>query len=123
MKKIIIESVYVVGMHHWGGRELKIGEIYYINHEPSNPKDGKAVAVYTDKEKKFKRGYLRREDANFISLLFKENLGQGHFYLKPKSIPEKFNRRAGPLQRCNIGFRCNEEDVDRIRNICKCKVL
>lgn len=48
MKKNAVFSVYAVGMHYWGGRELSIGEVYYLKAEPENPKDNHVIAIYSD---------------------------------------------------------------------------
>ena len=39
MIKIIIESVYAVGMHHYGGRSLEVGSGYKVIPEPNNKYD------------------------------------------------------------------------------------
>lgn len=48
MKKVAVFGVYAVGMHHWGGTELRVGEVYYARNEPLNPKDKHAIAVFAD---------------------------------------------------------------------------
>ena len=117
MKKVAVIGVHVVGMHHWGGRELRVGEIYFARNEPLNPKDKNAVAVYSDTECIIKRGYLCREDALIISKLFEENLICDNCFLKPKGVAEKFKKHRGPLQRCNVGFFSAEENINRIGEI------
>ena len=37
MKKVIVQNLYAVGMHHWGGKELSIGPLYYCRLEEGNP--------------------------------------------------------------------------------------
>ena len=41
----ITESVYAVGMHHYGGRSLEVGSGYKVIPEPNNKYDTNAVAV------------------------------------------------------------------------------
>jgi hypothetical protein len=33
MKKVFVQNLYAVGMHHWGGKELSIGSLYYTIQE------------------------------------------------------------------------------------------
>lgn len=117
MKKVAVYTVYAVGMHHWGGHELCVGDVYFIKDEPENTKDKNAIAIFADDELKYKRAYLSRDDASVVSQLIRENLTCGKIYLKPKSPAEKFQKRCGPKQRCNIGFMCAEESVDKIREL------
>jgi len=60
MKQVTIYTcnMYVVGMHHLGGKELQIGEQYYAKHEPQNPKDKKYVAIFSENDYKYKRHTL-----------------------------------------------------------------
>ena len=50
MKKFVIHDVQVVGMHHYGRRELEVGTVYKIDSEPSNAYDSNAVAVQETSE-------------------------------------------------------------------------
>lgn len=45
MKKVIVYSVYAIGMTHHGTRSLTIGGGYYGRYEPDNQFDSNAVAV------------------------------------------------------------------------------
>ena len=111
MKKVIIEAVNAVAMHHFGKRSLDIGDKYFLKHEPTNSYDKNAVAIYKDDQKV---GYLRREHAKFISCLYNEKLVESTVLLKPKFEPVVRNHRLGPEQRCNVGFYCVEENKPRI---------
>ena len=54
MKAVIVKNVYVVGMHHWGSKELCIGATYFCAKEESNPWGRYAVAVFGDSGLKHK---------------------------------------------------------------------
>lgn len=118
MKNVIIRGVYAVGMHHWGSRSLTIDEVLYLKHEPENIYDKHAVAICSDKDKRKRCAYLRKKDAEFISVLFQESLPNGPVYLKAKDVPTKFNRYSGPMQICNLGFKTEGQNDKRIREIC-----
>jgi len=117
MKAVYIRGAYAVGMHHWGPRSLTINELMYLKHEPENPYDKNAVAICT--EEMSKCAYLRKDDAKFISRLFKESLVHGPVYLKAKDVPTKFRRQTGPMQRCDLCFKTDGENETTIREICK----
>ena len=110
MKKVIIEAVYAVGMHHFGERSLNIGRKYVSKAEPTNSNDKHAVAIYKAEQKV---GYLKRDHARHISRLYKMNVVKTDpgILLKPKFEPVIRNRRVGPEQRCNVGFFCDESNV------------
>ncbi|KAH3747384.1 hypothetical protein DPMN_181809 [Dreissena polymorpha] len=61
MKNVVVQGVYIVGMHH--RRELEVDVIHYCGQEHDNPYDKNAIAVFSDTEMRHKVGYLRREDA------------------------------------------------------------
>ena len=46
MKRVIIRQVQVVGMHHYGLRELSVGATYTVELETNNSSDGNAIAVW-----------------------------------------------------------------------------
>lgn len=52
-----------------------------------------------------------------IARSFRENLINSRFFFKPKFEPVVKNRYKGPEQRCNIGFRCSEINLDRVLTI------
>lgn len=112
---MIVRNVYVVGMHHWGGHSLAIGPVYYCAREPNNPRDPKAVAVFSDDGLSHKVCYLRRRDAAILMPAL--DYAKGNCYLRAKMAPEKFNRYQGPMQNCSIGFKCLESDVDIVKSL------
>lgn len=118
MKNVVIRGLYAVGMHHWGPRELQINDVFYLKHEPENNYDCNAVAICCDKEKMQTKAYLQRKDAFVIANLFRNKMVCGNFYLKPKAAAEKFRKNSGPMQRCNVGFKSEDNIVDTIRQIC-----
>ena len=89
----------------------------YVKNEPENIFDKKAVAIFRDKEMSDRCAYLQRKYAAFIYLLFQENLIHGVVYLKAKDEPTKFNVHSGPKQRCNLGFKTDNENIARIRQL------
>ena len=114
MKKVAVIGVHVVGMHHWGGRELRLAK--YILPETSL-EILNAVAVYEDTECIIKRPYLCREDALIVSKFFDENLLCGICFLETKRGCRKIQETPWSLQRCNVGFFSAEENIIRIREI------
>ena len=112
MKNVVIYGVYTVGMHHWSSRELEIGTPYYCHREPGNPYDNNAVAVFKDASYHHKSAYIRREDAEKLAPVFQ--YVRGSFYLKAKDRPTKFGRR-GPMQRCNVGFKTNDSNIELVK--------
>ena len=88
-----------------------------LKDEPENMKDKNTIAIFADDELKCKRAYLFRDDALVVSKLITENLTCGKIYLKQKGPAEKFKKRCGPKQRCNIWILCAEESVGKIREL------
>lgn len=103
MKNVIIRNLYAVGMHHWGGRELVVGPVYYCHPDPCRF-DENAVALYADKNRSKKVAYIRREDAKNVNALFALGYIHGTCYVRAKATPEKFSKRTGPTQSISIGF-------------------
>lgn len=110
MKKVIIYTVYAVGMHHHGNRQLIVGRGYYCKPEPGNPYDADAVAIYEDGLYARCSAYLKRSDARIIAELVRGNMVEGTILIKPKFEPV-CKRGIGPVQRCNLGFYCKNENV------------
>ncbi len=104
MKNKILRTLDAVGMHHWSGRELEIGPLYYCRPEDNSDNDN-AIAVYQDKRTSRKAGYLRREDTKVIKQLFVRNFAPSLCYLRAKFAPEKVNKRKRPMQNVGKGFR------------------
>ena len=104
MKNVIVKGVYDVGIHHWGERELAVGTVYKIKHEPENPKDSNAVAVFQDRDFQHKQCNLRRPDAFVVAKLFRRNLIQGLCYMKAKCPVDRWRSQTDPQQKCNLGF-------------------
>ena len=117
MKQVIVHNLYCVGMHHWGRKELSVGPMYYCWLEENNPKDRNAIAIYSDKDKSHKKGYLRREDAARISPLFSQNFIHGHCYLKATFNVSKYSKEKGPMQNCSIAFKCPDSCELKVREL------
>ena len=101
-------------MHHWGRRSLEVNEVHFCSRDRSNRFDSNAVAVYSDANLTNTVAYLQRKDAAVIAGIL-QYAGRGKCYLKAKTEPEKFNKFKGPMQRCNIGFKCDDNDVASLR--------
>jgi hypothetical protein len=41
------------------------------------------------------------------------------FYVKPKQQAEFKNKWVGPIQMCNLGFRCSEENITNVQAVLK----
>lgn len=102
MKKFVIYNVQVVGMHHYGRRELSIGAVYKVDAEPLNQYDQNAVAVYDG------------PSASSVSRIIRENKAKSNYYLKPLSESVVQSRHTGPQQTCAIAFKCTEEDANEL---------
>lgn len=110
IKNVIVEGVYIVGMHHLRRRELEVDAVQYCAREQQNPYDRNAVSVFSDSLLVSKVAYFRRKDAALIPNVFQYVYGK--FYLKAMMAPEKFSKYQGPMQQCNIGFKCNDQHVE-----------
>ena len=122
MKKCIIEGFFAVGMHHHGNRSLQIGAGYRGYPDPNNRYDDHAFGIYEYHGQKLV-AYLRRSDARLISELFFRDLIEGPVVIKPKFEPV-YRARVGPSQRCNLGFHCKENNMDKISNfLCESHIL
>ena len=111
MKKFVIHDVQVVGMHHYGRRELEVGGVYKVDAEPSNEYDPNAVAIYDGSRK---IGNLKRDCAAAVSRIIKEDKAKSNYYLKPLFEAVVKNRRTGPQQKCAIAFKCAEEHINEL---------
>ena len=94
--KVVLRHVWSVGMHRHGPRELAVGSVYYLEHQPNNPYDRNAIAVVDRKDGNVRTlAYLRRQDAVHISKLFRDDVNSSYIYIKAKASPEVWNRRIG----------------------------
>ena len=112
MKNTIIKGVYVDGMQHWGRRDLEVDVVHYCKPELTNPYVRNAMAVFSDAALQKTAGYLRREDASSLQNMF--TFADRKVFLKAKTSAAKFNRQKGPMQLCNVGFNCQDRDVDSV---------
>lgn len=113
MKTITLKNIRAVGMHHYGHRELVVGEIYQLNAEPTNPYDHNAIAIYDSSRKV---GNLKKASASAISDVYKLNLADLNFEYKPLSSPQCSNKRTGPEQNGIATFKCTSTDVEKVKN-------
>ena len=117
MKNVIVRDLHAVGMHHWHGRQLEIGPVYYCRPE-QNVHDPNAIAIYQDKHYIKKVAYLKREDAKTVKELFDKAFISNLCYLRAKTALEKFRRSKGPMQNVSIGFIASSNNIDAIKNLC-----
>ncbi len=114
MKNVIIKPVYAVGMSHYGPKELRVGGIFQAKREINNTHDVNAVALYDGPRKV---AYLKRHSALLIAKLMDQNVNRSAFFFKA-SVPAEFiNRRLGYTQRCSIGFKCPDSNVEKVETI------
>lgn len=116
MKYFVIPNVWAVGMHHWGEKELEVGEGFIPFRETENQKDPNAIAIY---KKDKKKGYLKRDNAFVLTKIMKLNISNV-WRIKPKEVPVTRDRRIGPQQLCNIGCRIDDNtDIQPAMDILK----
>ena len=104
---LIIPSLWAVGMHHWGGRQLSVGSGYLIEREMNNIYDKYAVVV---KDPLVTRAYIMKSQAAVIARLMDMSVSDT-WRLKPKEDGVVLNRRKGTQQRCNIGCVITSKDL------------
>ena len=108
MKKLVIRNVQVVGMHHYGRRELELTGSYHVELEPNNAYDAMAVAVLDGQRKV---GNLKRDHAKILNKIISENKAKSAYYLRPLEEATVQSRRIGPQQTCAIAFKIEENDI------------
>jgi len=117
--KTIVIQVYAVGMHHYGRKELHVGVGYKLKREPENKYHANAVSMH-DRDSDRTVGYLQRKYADKISPIMSAGLATNTgFYVKPKQQAEFKNKWVGPIQMCNLGFRCSEENITNVQAVLK----
>lgn len=114
MKKMVIRNVQVVGMHHYGRRELAIMGTYHVELEPCNPYDPIAVAVFDGSRKV---GNLKRDCARAVGEILKQKKAKSKYLLKPLEETNVKSRRTGPQQTCAIAFKLDEMDITSLTDI------
>jgi len=112
--KTIVIQVYAVGIYHYGRKELHVGVGYKLKREPENKYHANAVSMH-DRDSDRKVGCLQRKYADKISPIMSAGLATNTgFYVKPKQQAEFKNKWVGPIQMCNLGFRCSEENITNV---------
>ena len=114
MKKLVVRNIMVVGMHHYGRRELELNGTYHVELEPNNKYDPLAVAVFNGQRKV---GNLKRDSARAIGELIRENKAKSKYLLRPTDNAETKSRKIGPQQPCAVVFKCEEDDIQALREI------
>lgn len=108
---IVLRSMFVVGMHHHSSRRgLQIEEGYTIETEPGNRYDPLAIVVKNRDEGPSPTtvGYLCRRQAHQLFPIL-EKYASGKAMIRIKGELEIRDRRQGPRQRGNVGFRVEKE--------------
>lgn len=113
MKRLVVRNVMVVGMHHYGEKQLSVGSYYRIEIEPNNPYDETAVAVY---DGNIKVANLKRDCAKALFCLMQENRATSKYFLKPLENAQVRSRRTGPEQLSVVAFQCPEEFIRELTN-------
>ena len=107
--------MWAVGMHHYGPKQLAVGEGYQLKWEQENKYDVNAMSI-TDHGRVY--AYLKRENAFVVAKLMKEGYVTDTCYIKPKEDPEVLNRRTGPQQRVNFG--CKIRTIEKLNGARDC---
>ena len=113
MKTAVLKYGFVTGMHHYGSRKLNEGVIYYLQRDRNNAYDSNAVCVLDKNGAKV--AYLSRISALHISKIIDEMLNHQHPFLKINGDLEIIRRK--PVQRCTIGIRMMDADVEQCKQL------
>ena len=79
-----------------------------------NPRDANAAAINIDQELTRRACYLQQCDASRVNDIL--TFAHEPCYLRAKSHAEKFK---GPMQRCNIGFKCQNKNISKFEQLLK----
>lgn len=110
--QIAVYGVKVVGMKFCGGTDnIPINEPCILERDISNPHDINAVVVL-HRETRFKLAFVKKEDSLILAGLFDARLVKMPVFLKAKEQPVYKNKYSGPVQNCNIAFKCEKEHYD-----------
>ncbi|KAL4227912.1 hypothetical protein ACF0H5_013351 [Mactra antiquata] len=101
-------SVKVVGMRHYGTRQLHLTGTYHVQLEESNPYDSMAVAVFDETNKV---ANLKRDSARAVRYLIMKERATAKYFLRPLVESVVRNQRTGPQQTCVIAFKVNEKHI------------
>ena len=77
---MVIRNIQVVGMHHYGRRELDRLATYHIELESNNRYDSYAVAVFDGPRK---CGNLKRDCARAVYDILVENKAKSKYFPRP----------------------------------------
>lgn len=102
---LVIQDIWAVGMHHWGGRSLALAAGYKIEWDENNLKDPSSRCIKEDGKIKT---YLEREHAFIASTLIKRGIWRD-WLLKPKEEPVINTHIVDPQQKCNFGCKCTDQ--------------
>ena len=109
---ISITPIFVVGMHHYGRRELSVGAKYSLRREYNNQYDEHAVAVYDNNSRKV--GNLKRDCARLISDIVTKTKGTTSLYIIPTESATVINRRTGPQQSGDCRVQICREKMEEV---------
>ena len=114
MKKFVIRNIQVVGMHHYGRRELDRLGSYIVDIEANNSYDPTAVAVYDGQRKV---GSRKRDGGKAIHEVITANKSKSKYFLRlieEPTWPKVLSRRVVPQQTCAIVFKILKTDIEWI---------
>ncbi len=103
MYQILIPNIPVVGMHHWGAKQLDVGGIYKLVAEKNNIQDTCAVAVYEYQNPSCKRAYIISEWARHIQPVLQFT---SIAVLKVNTPAVVLRYEKGPQHNCVIMLKC-----------------
>ena len=91
--------------------------IYGMKPDRDNAYHGNAIAVLDGQRVV---GYLSRKCADKLIFIFNEDIPlkttKGKVFLRPKEKAEVRHYRKGPQQLVNVGFKCADDKVERVRS-------
>ena len=117
MPKVFIEEIHIVGMYHYGARQLELNHPHRLVRDRQNVHDVHAIRVVKNGDISQRTvAYVARYHAGPLSQLFDLSfVVNGVVYLKAKSPVHRVGRK--PTQSCTIAMRVREEHIDQVQAI------
>ena len=89
--------------------------MYFAIAEPTNKFDHNAVAVFEDRDCRMVAANIERDCTRQLNKLWKSLVIISPVIVKAKSVAKIFNRKIGPVQMANIGFKINAKYVQEVK--------
>ena len=106
-----MDSIYVVGMHHYGSRNLGVGEGFSLTPQPQNPYDHQALAVTKNQQV---YGHIIKCHAG--KLFTAVSMYAMQALVKVKGEVEIVSQREGPRQRVTVGLKVHDKDYEGLKS-------